>query len=151
MASGLQRSSASCTLTTFPSDFDIFVLSRVTMPLCIHTWLNTGAGSSSLPTTPAAASAWAISFSWCGKMRSSPPPWMSNVSPRWRRDIAEHSICQPGRPFPQGESQTGSSAPYFSGCAAFQSAKSSAYSFSSPGSKRVPSRRSSILRWLSLP
>ena len=25
---------------------------------------------------------WAISFSWCGKIRSSPPPWMSNSAPR---------------------------------------------------------------------
>ena len=25
----------------------------------------------------------AISFSWCGKMRSRPPPWMSNVGPRY--------------------------------------------------------------------
>ena len=30
------------------------------------------------------------------------------VSPRYRRAIAEHSICQPGRPLPQGDSQNGS-------------------------------------------
>src|SRR5450759_5310655 len=27
-----------------------------------------------------------------------PPPWMSKVSPRCFHDIAEHSMCQPGRP-----------------------------------------------------
>ena len=31
---------------------------------------------------PVAASACATSFSWCGKTRSTPPPWMSKVSPR---------------------------------------------------------------------
>ena len=40
-----------------------------------------------------------------------PPPWMSKLSPRCFRDIAEHSMCQPGRPaaaIPDGERQAGS-------------------------------------------
>src|SRR3990167_2009983 len=48
---------------------------------------------------------WAISFSWCGNMLSTPPTWMSIVSPRSSVAMVEHSICQPGRPFPQGEDQ----------------------------------------------
>ena len=47
-----------------------------------------------------AALDWAISFSWCGKTRSRPPPWMSNSCPRYRQHMAEHSMCQPGRPRP---------------------------------------------------
>ena len=52
-----------------------------------------------------------------------PPPWMSKASPRCFHDIAEHSICQPGRPgaaIPAGEGQDGS--PGFDG---FHSTKSS--------------------------
>ena len=48
---------------------------------------------------------WASSFSWWGKIRSRPPPWMSIVSPRCSAIIAEHSMCQPGRPLPHGLSQ----------------------------------------------
>ena len=33
-----------------------------------------------------------------------PPPWMSNSSPSSASAIAEHSMCQPGRPRPHGES-----------------------------------------------
>ena len=59
---------------------------------------------SQVPTNgwPVAASLWAISSSWCGKMRSTPPVWMSNDGPRWVMLIAEHSMCQPGRPGPIG-------------------------------------------------
>ncbi len=32
---------------------------------------------------------------------SIPPVWMSNLGPRWRSAIAEHSRCQPGKPSPQ--------------------------------------------------
>ena len=51
-----------------------------------------------------------------------PPPWMSKVSPRCFQAMAEHSMCQPGRPgvaMPAGESQAGS--PGFDG---FHSTKS---------------------------
>ena len=52
--------------------------------------------------------------------------------------IAEHSMCQPGRPAPQGESQAGSP-----GLARFQSTKSSGSRFASSTSTRAPARRSS--------
>ena len=42
----------------------------------------------------------AISFSWCGNTRSRPPPWISKLGPRYFSAIAEHSMCQPGRPAP---------------------------------------------------
>ena len=54
---------------------------------------------------PVSDSLWAISFSWCGKIRSAPPPWMSIWSPRVSRTMAEHSMCQPGRPRPHGLGQ----------------------------------------------
>src|SRR2546422_10439263 len=82
-------SKISRTVKKLPSDFDIFSLSTVTKPLCIQYRANS---------LPVAAQDWAISFSWCGKMRSWPPPWMSNVSPRCFIAMAEHSMCQPGRP-----------------------------------------------------
>ena len=44
----------------------------------------------------------ASSFSWCGKTRSSPPPWISNAGPSSSSAITEHSMCQPGRPRPHG-------------------------------------------------
>ena len=52
-----------------------------------------------------------------------PPAWMSKTSPRCFHDMAEHSMCQPGRPgalMPTGEGQAGS--PGFDG---FHSTKSS--------------------------
>ena len=64
---------------------------------------------------------WASSFSWCGKRRSSPPPWMSNSAPRYLPAIAEHSRCQPGRPRPHG---VGQDAPGSPALAPFHSAKS---------------------------
>src|SRR3990167_6700656 len=95
----------------FPSDLDIFSLLMFTNPLCIQYF------TGDLPVAP---QDWAISFSWCGKTRSLPPPWMSKHSPKSFWLIAEHSICQPGRPGPQGLSQKGSP-----GLLLFQSAKSS--------------------------
>ena len=58
---------------------------------------------------PVTDSHWATSHSWWGKTRSRPPPWRSMVSPSSRRASAEHSMCQPGRPGPQRDSQAGSS------------------------------------------
>ena len=52
-----------------------------------------------------AARDWACSFSWCGNRRSTPPPWMSKAGPRYLPAIAEHSMCHPGRPGPQGLGQ----------------------------------------------
>ena len=31
-----------------------------------------------------------------------PPPWTSNAMPRWSSAIAVHSMCHPGRPWPNG-------------------------------------------------
>ena len=65
------------------------------------------------PSKAHADSAWlaqtlcASSFSWCGKIRSRPPPWISTVVPSTSRIIAEHSICHPGRPRPHGDSHPG--------------------------------------------
>lgn len=54
-----------------------------------------------------------------------PPVWISNVWPNILEAMTEHSMCQPGLPFPQGESHQGSS---FLDC--FQSAKSFGERFS---------------------
>src|SRR5215475_2807994 len=82
--------------SVLPSDFDIFSAFRFTNPL----W-----DQQRTKGLPVAPSAWAISFSWCGKIRSSPPPWKSKLSPRYCMAMAEHSMCQPGRPGPHGEVQ----------------------------------------------
>ena len=113
----------------FPSDFDIFSPVSRSMPLCIHTRAKR---------SPAASDC-ARSFSWCGKIRSRPPPWTSKSSPSCTRAMAEHSMCQPGRLRPQGESQAVSSP----GLLPFQSAKSSGERLPSPGSTRDPAISSS--------
>ena len=87
------------TVEKLPSDFDIFSPSTRSMPLCSQTFAMRG--------VPKAQRLCATSFSWCGKTRSWPPPWMSNTSPSACHDMAEHSMCQPGRPGPQGLSQAG--------------------------------------------
>ena len=43
-----------------------------------------------------AASDWAISFSWWGKTRSEPPPWIAKEAPSSCSAITEHSMCQAG-------------------------------------------------------
>ncbi len=60
--------------------------------------------------------------------------------------IAEHSICQPGRPGPQGLSQAGSP-----GFDPFQRAKSPGWRFLDDGSILAPAWSSSGWRWLSFP
>ncbi len=62
--------------------------------------------------------------------------------------MAEHSMCQPGRPSPHGESHAGSP-----GFAAFHSAKSIGLRLASSTSTRAPadSRSSSIVRCGSAP
>ena len=59
-----ELSSDSISVTTWPVDFAIFSPPRFSIPLCIQ-YLENG--------FPDAASDWAISFSWWGKMRSVPP------------------------------------------------------------------------------
>src|SRR3989338_4589305 len=72
---------------------------------------------------------------------------MSIVGPRYCMLIAEHSICQPGLPAPQGLFHDGSP-----GCADFQSAKSCAASLSySSELTRAPARNARFLRFESLP
>ena len=120
-----------------PTDFDIFSSAIRIIPLCIQI---RASGS------PRAASDCATSFSWCGKIRSEPPPWISKSGPSSFSAIAEHSMCQPGRPGPQGESQLVSSP----SLVAFQSAKSSTSSLrlcvpaSSPWSMSSGSRFESL-------
>ena len=109
-----------------PRDFDIFSeLATWTIPLCIQI-LARG--------LPRAASVCAISFSWWGKTRSEPPPWIENSTPSSSSAIAEHSMCQPGRPSPQGLGQKVSSP----SLRAFQRAKSSRASFSSAAPASSP-------------
>ena len=67
------------------------------------------------------------------ELRSMPPPWMSKCGPSSAIAIAEHSMCQPGRPAPHGESQRGSP-----GFAAFHSTKSSGSRLASSTSTRAP-------------
>src|SRR6266496_3997569 len=89
---------------------------------------------------------WAISFSWCGKIRSSPPPWTSKPGPRYFDDITEHSRCHPGRPSPQGERHQGSP-----GLALFHSTKSSGSRLSGLTSTLAPACRSARSRPDNLP
>ena len=111
---------------TLPSDFDIFWFSTSRCSKCTQKRANGW---------PVAHSLCAISFSWCGKIRSMPPAWMSiGGPPSSRSAIAEHSMCQPGRPGPTPASQVGSP-----GLVAFHSTKSRASSFSySSESTRAP-------------
>src|SRR5690348_7823156 len=105
--------STSGTSSEFPSDLLIFSPEVVIQALC----------SQYDAKAPPAARDWACSFSWCGNRRSTPPPWMSKASPRYLLAIAEHSMCQPGRPRPHGAGQDavlGSDADF----QPFQSAKS---------------------------
>ncbi len=92
--------SRSLTNTRLPSDFDIFSPSMRTMAWCIQ-WRT--------KVSPVAASDCAASHSWCGKIRSAPPPCRSIVVSSSRRASAEHSMCQPGRPGPHSDSHDGSS------------------------------------------
>src|SRR5688572_17219740 len=112
-----------------------FVLMRV-RPLCIQYLAKV---------CPVAHSDCASSFSWCGNIRSIPPPCMSNVCPRYFIDMAEHSMCQPGRPLPHGESHDGSF-----GLADFHSAKSAGLRLPAASTRPVVSC-SSTLRFDSLP
>src|SRR5439155_11830939 len=75
-----------------------------------------------------------------------PPPWMSNVSPRCFIDMAEHSMCQPGRPGPHGLGHSGSP-----GLEDFHSAKSMGLRLRSSTSTRAPACSSSSLRLESRP
>jgi hypothetical protein len=134
---GLVVRSTSVTSSPLPSDLLIFAPDWVTQPLCSQ---NRAKGY------PAARD-WACSFSWCGKRRSRPPPWMSNSSPRYRWAIAEHSRCQPGRPRPNGVDQEAVAGSV--GLAAFHSAKSRGSCLdSSPAGAPSGAGTMSSSRWL---
>jgi len=79
------KASASGSPTTLPSDLDIFS-PICSIPLCIQICASS---------CPRAARVCAASFSWCGNIRSLPPPWMSKPTPSNDSAIAEHSMCQP--------------------------------------------------------
>lgn len=61
------------------------------------------------------------------------PPWISMTGPITAWIMALHSMCHPGRPRPQGDSQLGSS-----GLAAFQRAKSAGPRLRSSTATRSP-------------
>src|SRR5258707_13907692 len=109
-------SSRSRRVKKLPSLLDIFLPSTSRKRTCIQ---------KRAKVLPVNDSDCAISFSWWGNVRASPPACRSKLSPRYFIDITEHSICQPGRPGPMGLSQKASS-----GLGAFHKAKSRALSFS---------------------
>ena len=117
--------SASASEVMLPTLLAIFSPLICSIPLCIQI------RDSSVPR---ALRVCAASFSWCGKVRSLPPLWISNPTPSTSSAIAEHSICQPGRPRPHGASHAVSSPGFW----AFHSAKSSGSSFSSAPSTPSP-------------
>ena len=130
--SGPHRSSASESRSMLPSDFDIFSPASRSSPLCAQIC------AKGRPIEHDCA----ISFSWWGKIRSRPPPCTANSRPSSFSAIAEHSMCQAGRPSPHGEGHHVSSSSFV----AFQSAKSTGSRLCSPGSARAPDSTSSG-RW----
>ncbi|VVC04903.1 Uncharacterised protein [Candidatus Burarchaeum australiense] len=66
--------------------------------------------------------------------------------PTYLELMTEHSMCQPGLPLPQGESQDSSS-----GFDTFQSAKSSGLRLRSSTSTRAPAFSCSVDWWDSFP
>ena len=91
------RSSTVGMSSELPSDLLIFSPAVVIQALCIQYDANGW---------PAARDC-ACSFSWCGKRRSTPPPWMSKAAPRYLPAMAEHSMCHPGRPRPRARPRGG--------------------------------------------
>src|SRR5471032_3120738 len=67
-----------------------------------------------------------------------PPPWMSKRSPRTAQDMAEHSMCQPGRPGPYALSHLASAGS--DGLADFHSTKSSGSVLPSATATRSPAQ-----------
>ena len=83
---------------------------------------------------PQYASLCASWFSWCGKARSTPPQLMSTAPPRTSLHMTLHSMCQPGRPLPQGEAHDGSPS-----LLRFHSTKSEVHRFSLASAASAPS------------
>ena len=133
------RSSTVGTSSELPSDLLIFSPAVVIQALCSQYDANGW---------PAARD-WACSFSWWGKRRSTPPPWMSKAAPRYFSAIAEHSMCQPGPARPHGLGQAAVSGSD-SFLRPFHSAKSRG-SRLPRGSASSAGSMSSILWWVSSP
>src|SRR3989344_2955342 len=93
---------------------------------------------------PVAHSDCAISLLWCVGIRSIPPVWISICLPKVAFIIAEHSMCQPGKPLPHGESH-----PIFG--SDFHRRKSVGLRLSSAEATRAPSFRPSISIFPRLP
>ena len=121
-----------------PTLLAIFSPPSCSIPLCIQMCASSA---------PRADRVWAASFSWWGKVRSLPPPWTAKPTPSSSSAIAEHSMCQPGRPRPQGASHEVSSPSFWP----FHSAKSSGSSLRSEPSTPSPWSMSSTDRCESEP
>ena len=91
---GRARSSASRSRSTLPTDFDIFSSPSRSIPLCSQRRANGWA--------PARLALRALVLVVREHAGRAPPPCTSKPSPRCSRAIAEHSMCQPGRPGPHG-------------------------------------------------
>ena len=122
---------------TLPKDLDIFSLLKLINALCIQYLAIL---------LPFIASAWAISFSWCGNLRSYPPPWISIICLlKIVSIITQHSVCHPGLPSPQGVFHLIPLSVFF------QSAKSSGDSFFEFSSTLAPAIKSSTIMPLKAP
>ena len=133
----MPRSTSESTTSTCPADLEIFSPPRSRNSLCIH-----------VPThgcTSSTHSLWATSLVWWMRTWSIPPVWMSKRLPRYLVAMAEHSMCQPGKPRPQGESH--SCCRSTPGGVSFQSAKSAGWRLASMCSTRPDVASSSRSRW----
>ena len=88
-----------------------------------------------------------LQWRWCHEggdthelTKSKPPPCMSMTGPMSFLIMALHSMCQPGRPGPQGDPQVGSP-----GLADFHRAKSEGLRFLLSRATRSPARLSSYI------
>ena len=93
----MPRSATWSTSTTLPADLLILRPSKSRCSACTQ-WRTT-----SVPVTELLC---ARSSSWWGKRRSIPPVCTSIDVPSSLRLMALHSVCQPGKPTPQGVSHT---------------------------------------------
>ena len=81
-----------------PTDFDIFSSSIWTIPLCIQIRASG---------TPAGGLGLGDLVLVVGEDEVEPPPWIAKSAPSSFSAIAEHSMCQPGRPVAPGRVPAG--------------------------------------------